>query len=75
MSDAETLLRLDAAVESIAQNAGAGVQKAELENGLWVISIEPIGDEQGTWAVTGSGPTEAVALSRLIANAKAEGLA
>ena len=75
MSD-DALNRLRLAVEGIAENNAAGVQKFQHDNGHWTVSIEPVGDNaQGTWAVVGEGPTEALALNDLIANAKKQGIA
>lgn len=61
---------MDTAVEEIADMHGARVDKHEMEDGTWVVSIE-----HDDWAVTGSGYSEAQALSNLIQNAKAEGRA
>lgn len=71
----DALSRLEIVVDEIAQSNGAGVQSAELPDGSWSVSIEPTGDAQGDWAVSSEGPTRAKALSNLIAEAKAQGIA
>jgi hypothetical protein len=48
---------------------------SETEDGTWVISIEPLGDAQGTWVVSASGPIEAKALSNLFEAAQNQGIA
>ncbi len=72
---AEVWTRLDAVLDEIAQSNGAGVQKHQMDDGTWVMSIEPIGDRQGEWAVTASGATEIAAMSNLIQSAKKDGIA
>jgi hypothetical protein len=74
MADDDTLARLEAAVDSIAQGLGAGVDSIQLD-GTWVVSIEPTGERHGDWAIQGDGPTKATALSNLIQNAKDQGKA
>jgi hypothetical protein len=65
MSDDDALSRVEVAVDEIAEKAGAGVQTFEQDNGSWVVSIEPAGDAQGTWAVTAEGSTKAAAQADL----------
>jgi hypothetical protein len=62
------LSRLQIVADDIADMHGARVDKHELEDGTWVVSIE-----HDDWAITGSGFTETEAFSDLIQNAKAEG--
>jgi hypothetical protein len=70
MTDHDALSRLQIVVEQIADMHDARIDKHELEDGTWVVSIE-----HDDWAVTGSGFTQAQAYSDLIQNAKAEGRA
>ena len=67
----DPLTRLRDAVDQIADMHDARVDKHQMEDGTWIISIE-----HDDWNVTpGSGLSEAEALSELIQNARAEGVA
>lgn len=68
MSD--SLNRLRDVVDQIAQMHGARVDQHEMEDGTWVVSIE-----HDDWNVMGDGMSEAEALSDLVQNARAEGVA
>jgi hypothetical protein len=70
MATDEELGELQTVVDDIAAMHDARVDKHELDDGTWVVSIE-----HDDWAITGSGFTEAQALSDLIQNARAEGRA
>jgi hypothetical protein len=72
---AEVWSRLDNVLDEIAQGNNAGVQKHQMDDGTWVMSIELVGDRQGEWAVSASGATEIEAMSNLIQNAKRDGIA
>lgn len=75
MSGEESLDRLEKVADDVAEAVGASVDVAQAPDGSWVASIEPQGEAHGDWAVKGSGPTKAHALSRLIKNARNEGIA
>jgi hypothetical protein len=70
MTGEDTLNRLRDVVDDIAAMHDARVDKHEMEDGTWVVSIE-----HDNWNVMGDGFSEADALSSLIQNAKAEGVA
>lgn len=67
----DSLSRLRDVVDQIADMHDARVDKHQMDDGTWIVSIE-----HDDWNVTpGSGVTEAEALSELIQNARAEGVA
>lgn len=66
----DPLSRLQIVVGEIADMHSARVDKHQLDDGTWIVSIE-----HDDWAVTGSGFSEAQAYSDLIQNARAEGRA
>ena len=67
----DALNRLRDAVEQIAEMHDARVDKHQMDDGTWIVSIE-----HDDWNVTpGSGMSEAEALSDLIKNARDEGVA
>lgn len=70
MAEEDTLSQLDTAADQIAGMHDARIDRHELEDGSWVVSME-----HDDWAVSGSGLSEAQALSDLIQNARAQGLA
>lgn len=67
----DSLSRLRDVVDQIAAMHDARIDKHQMDDGTWIVSIE-----HDDWNVTpGSGMSEADALSELIQNARAEGVA
>ena len=75
MSDPETTSRLQAAASEAAAAFDCELQVAQNDD-EWIASIEPSvdTDRHGTFSIVGSGPTEAMALSDLIKQARKHGL-
>jgi hypothetical protein len=70
VADEDALNRVRMAVDEIADVNDARVDRHQLDDGTWIVSIE-----HDDWAVSASGFSEAQAFSQLIKNAKAEGRA
>jgi hypothetical protein len=75
VSDAETASRVQQAASTVASDVDCELAVARHSDGTRIASIEPSvdSDRHGTFAIVGSGPTETMALSDLLKQAKAHG--